>query len=156
MIFLNGTGDTLTATGGTETVMAWQGGNTITTGSGNDTIRYAGSNNVINAGSGSNVIADSGSNNTIVLPGANQGYDDIYGNLPDNGDKFDLRQALSGTSWNGDLSTIGNYVKLGVTGTSTTISVDASGAAGGATYAVAKLENIGAPSLSTLLARSIT
>ena len=42
LIFLGGTGDTLSATGGTETVLAYLGGNTIITGAGDDTIRFAG------------------------------------------------------------------------------------------------------------------
>jgi hypothetical protein len=35
MIFLGGTDDMLTATGGAETVQAYKGGNSITTGAGN-------------------------------------------------------------------------------------------------------------------------
>lgn len=156
MIFINGTNDTLTATGGTETVQAYQGNNKITTGAGNDTIRFAGSNNVINAGSGTNIIADSGSNNTIVLPGGNQGYDDIFGYTMSNGDKFDLRSALANTSWNHDLSTIGNFVKVAANGGGTMISINPTGQAGGGSYNVAMLESSGSVSLQTLLAHSIT
>ena len=157
MIFVGGTGDVVSATGGTETVMAFQGGNQITTGSGNDLIRYAGTNNVINAGSGQNVLQDSGSNSTIVLPGANQGNDNIYGWVLQNGDKLDLRQALSGTSWQqGDLASIGNFVKVASGSSGATISIDPTGTAGGSSYAVATLQGSGSVSLSTLLAHSIT
>jgi hypothetical protein len=156
MIFIAGTNDVLTATGGTETVQAYQGGNRITTGAGNDTIRFAGSNNVIDAGGGRNVLADSGSNNTIVLPGANQGFDDIYGYMMTNGDRFDLRSALADTSWNHDLGTIGNFVKVAASGGGTMIAIDPTGQAGGASYNVAMLESAGSVSLQTLLAHSIT
>src|SRR5262249_35032155 len=77
MIFIVGSGDTLAATGGNETIQAYQGGNSITSGTGDDTIRFAGTNNVIDAGGGANVLADSGTNNTLVLPGAGQGTDDV-------------------------------------------------------------------------------
>jgi hypothetical protein len=156
MIFIGGTGDTLTATGGTETVQAYQGGNTITTGAGNDTIRMAGSGNVIDAGGGSNQIDDSGGNNTIVLPGANQGYDDIYGYMMTNGDRFDMRAMLAGTGWNGSAATLADFVSVGQSGNSATISVDPSGTAGGASYLVATLESSGPVSLGTLLTHAIT
>jgi hypothetical protein len=156
MIFIGGTQDVLTATGGTETVQAYQGGNTITTGAGDDTIRFAGSNNVINAGGGNNDLMDSGNNDTIVLPGANQGYDDMFGYMMTNGDQFDLRSLLASTSWDGDASTIGNYVSVADVNNSAVISVDPTGVAGGASSVVATLESTGPIPLSTLLAHSIT
>jgi hypothetical protein len=156
MIFIGGTNDVVSATGGTETVQAYQGNNRITTGAGNDTIRFAGSNNVINAGSGQNLLADSGTNNTIVLPGANKGSDNIYGYVMTNGDRFDLRPLLATTNWKGDLASIGKFVKLGTSGGNAVISVDASGISGGATYAVATLQGSGPVSLNSLLAHSIT
>jgi Ca2+-binding RTX toxin-like protein len=156
MIFIGGTGDTLTATGGTETVQANLGGNTITTGAGNDTIRFGGSHNVINAGAGNNVLVDSGASNTIVLPAGGHGYDDIQGNVLNNGDRFDLRSMLAATSWKGGSASLAPFVKLTTSGSSAVISVDPTGALTGATYAVGKLEGSGALSLSTLLAHSIT
>jgi hypothetical protein len=156
MIFIGGTGDTLTATGGAETVQAYQGGNSITTGAGNDTIRIGGSGNTINAGAGNNQISDSGSNNTIVLPGANQGNDNIYGWVITNGDKFDLRALLATTGWNGNSDTIGDFVQVAMSGNNAIISVDPSGVAGGATYIAATLNASGKMSLSTLLAHAIT
>jgi hypothetical protein len=156
LIFIGGTGNVLTATGGTESVQAFQGGNTITTGAGNDKIYFSGSNNVVNAGAGNNTLYDSGTNNTIVLPGANQGYDDIYGYMMTNGDKFDLRGLLASTSWNGDVATIGKYVSVTPSGTGSVIKVDPSGVTGGATSTAATLEAAGPVSLTTLLAHSIT
>lgn len=156
MIFIGGMGDTLTATGGTETVQAFQGGNTITTGSGNDTLYFAGTNNTVDAGGGNNTLYDSGTNNTIVLPSANQGYDDIRGYLMTNGDKFDMHNLLASTSWNGDMSTIGDYVSVTQSGTSAVINVDPSGTQGGASYTIATLEGTGPVTLNTLLAHAIT
>jgi hypothetical protein len=156
MIFIGGTGNTLTATGGTETVKAFQGGNTITTGEGNDKIYYAGSGNVIDAGGGTNTLYDSGSNNTIVLPGADQGTDNIYGYMMSNGDKLDLRGLLGSTSWDGAANTLGNYLSVSQSGNNAVIHVDPSGVSGGASYVAATLEEAGAVSLSTLLSHSMT
>ena len=156
MIFIGGTGNRLTATGGTETVQAFHGGNTITTGGGNDQIYYSGSGNVIDAGSGNNTLYDSGSNNTIVLPGANQGTDNIYGYMMSNGDKLDLRGLLGSTSWDGSANTLGNYLSVSQSDNNAVINVDPSGVPGGASYVVATLEGAGAVSLSTLLSHSMT
>ena len=156
MIFIGGTGDTLTATGGTETVQAYQGGNSITTGAGDDTIRIAGSGNTIDGGAGNNMIGDSGSNNTIVLPGAGQGNDNIYGWVMQNGDKFDMRALLATTSWDGNTATLGNFVQVNMSSNNAIITVDPSGVAGGASYNVAILNTTGNLSLSTLLAHAIT
>jgi len=155
MIFIAGTGDTLIAVGGTETVQAYQGGNSITTGAGDDRILYGGWGNTIDAGGGNNVLEDSGNNSTIVLPGAGQGNDDIYGWVMQNGDQFDLRSLLAQTSWNGDGGSIGDFVKVNMAGADAIISVDPSGS-GGASYNVATLRDPGSMDLSSLLAHSIT
>jgi hypothetical protein len=156
MIFIAGTGDSLTATGGTQYVQAYQGGNSITTGAGDDTVRVAGSGNTTNAGAGFNHIEDSGSNNTLVLPGANQGYDDVFGWVAQNGDQFDLRSLLAATSWNGDGATIGDFVKVNMSGNDAVIAVDPSGGAGAGSADVAMFHSSGAMDLSTLLAHAIT
>ncbi|HUN40831.1 MAG TPA: type I secretion C-terminal target domain-containing protein [Acetobacteraceae bacterium] len=156
LIFIGGTGDTLTATGGNETVQAFQGSNTIATGSGDDAVYFAGSNNVVDAGGGSNTLYDSGSNNTIMLPAATQGSDTIYGYLMTNGDTFDMSKLLAGTSWNGDVSTIGDFVSLTDANNNAVISVDPSGTQGGSSYTVATLESTGPVTLGTLLAHAIT
>jgi serralysin len=154
MIFIGGTGDKLTATGGTETVQAYLGHNTITTGAGNDAVHFAGSGNVINAGAGNNMLFDSGSNNTVVLPAT--GYDDLYGYMLTNGAKFDLRSLLAHTSWQGDLASIGNFIKVATSGNCGMVSVDPSGTSGGASHLVATFESSGQMNLSTLLAHAIT
>ena len=148
MIFIAASGDTVTATGGTETVQAYQGGNSITTGDGDDTIRFAGSDNTIDAGAGNNQLEDSGSNNTIILPSAGQGYDNILGWVTQNGDTFDLRPALAQAGWNGDSSTIGNYVQVGSSGANAIVSIGGS--------AVATLNDAGGTDLSSFLSHAIT
>ena len=156
MIFIGGTDDTLNATGGTETVQAFQGGNTISTGAGDDAIYIAGSNNVVDAGSGDNTLYDSGTNSTIALPGANQGYDDIFGYVLQNGDLLDLRGLLGSTSWDGDSGTIGNYLSMTQAGNNAVINVNPSGTSGSASYVAATLEGAGPVSLDTLLAHATT
>jgi hypothetical protein len=154
MIFIGGTGDTITATGGTETVQAYLGHNTITTGAGNDAVHFAGSGNVIDAGAGNNILFDSGSNNTVVLPAT--GYDDLYGYMLTNGAKFDLRSLLADTSWQGDLTSVGNFIKVATSGNNGMVSVDPSGMSGDASHLVATFESSGQMNLSTLLAHAIT
>ena len=156
-IYIDGTGDVVSAIGGTETVMAFAGGNTITTGAGNDTIRIAGAGSVITAGDGTNEIDDSGSGNRIVLPAAGEGSDTIYGYILQNSDILDLRPLLKGTAWTGTASTVGNFVHVSSPdGANSIISVTPTGVTGGASYNVATLEGSGPISLSTLLAHSIT
>jgi len=154
MIFIGGTGDTITATGGTETVQAFAGGNTITTGAGNDSISFSGSGNTINAGAGSNTLQDSGSNNTIVMPGAGQGFDNVFGYVLQNGDTLDFRAALAETAWNGSSATLGNFLHVTTSGANAIISL--SYTSGGSGMQIAELEGAGQVTLSSLLTHSIT
>ena len=157
-IFVDGTGDVISAIGGTETVMAFLGGNTITTGAGNDTIRIVGSGNVVNAGAGVNHIDDSGSgtSNTIVLPLAGQGTDTIQGYVPQDHDMLDLRSLLAATKWTGSTATLGNFLHVGAPdGIDAVISVTPNGNFGGPSYNVATLVDSGPINLSTLLAHSL-
>lgn len=154
MIFLGGTGNTLTATGGNETVQAFQGHNTITTGAGNDTISFAGTGNTIAAGAGSNVLQDSGSNNTIVMPGASQGFDDIFGYVLKNGDVLDFRAALGQTSWNGTQATLGNFLHVTMSNNNAVISLSTT--SGGSAVQIAELQDSGSLNLSGLLAHAVT
>jgi serralysin len=154
MFFIGGSGDTITATGGTETVQAFEGTNSITTGAGNDTSSFGGTGNTINAGGGSNTLNDSGSDNTIVMPGAGQGFDNIFGYVLANGDTLDFRAALAETSWTGSASTLGNYLHIAESGANALISLSTT-SGGGATQ-IADLEGAGQMSLSGLLAHSLT
>ncbi len=150
MLFIGGTHDVATLTGGTETVQAYQGKNTITTGSGNDTIRVAGSGNVIDAGSGTNRIEDSGSGNILVMPG--KGRDDVYGYVIQNGDMIDFRVALKATAWNGQSATLANFLHVKMSGNDAIITVSAT--ASGAAVATMDLHDSGALSLTGLLAHA--
>lgn len=154
-IFGNGTGNTFTGGSGTDLIQAFAGGNTLKAGSGTETISFAGSNNTIFVGTGQNTINDSGSNNTIAFSGASGNPAQIYGYVLQNGDTFDFRALLAGTSWTGDSSTIGNFLKVGASAGDAVISIDPSGQAGGASSQVAVLHGSGPVSLSTLLAHSL-
>jgi hypothetical protein len=150
--FIGGTNDILTAIGGTESVMAFNGKNTITTGAGNDTIRIAGSGSVVDAGVGTNEIYDSGSNNQIVLPQAGHGFDNIFGYVLQNNDLLDLRPLLAGTQWNGTQALIGDYVNVTSSNdTDAVIKIDPSGKYGGTSYSVATLHDAGNVTLPVLL-----
>ncbi len=154
-LYTNGTDNTITGGSGSDKIQAFAGGNTLKAGSGSETISFAGSNNTIYAGSGSDTINDSGSSNTIVFGKAGPGVAEIYGYVLKNGDTLDLRITLANTGWTKDPATIGNFLKIGLSGSDAVISIDPSGAAGGATQ-LAVLHGAGAVSLSTLLAHSTT
>lgn len=154
MFFIGGTGDTVTATGGTETLQAFEGSNKITTGAGNDTISFGGTGNTINAGGGTNTLNDSGSANTIVMPGAGQGFDNIFGYVLQNSDLLDFCAALAATSWNGSQSVPGSFLQVTTSGANAIISLGTS--SGGAATQIADLEGAGQVTLATLLAHSIT
>jgi hypothetical protein len=155
MFFLTGSNDTLSATGGKETVQQYSGNaNTIQTGAGNDMISLTGTGNVADAGAGQNQIYDSGTANRIVLPAAGNGFDDIFGPVLLNGDTIDMRAMLQAAHWSGDQSVIGNYLHATSAndGQDTMISVTPNG--GGSSYSVADLHGVGAVTVAGLLAHS--
>jgi Ca2+-binding RTX toxin-like protein len=151
MLFIGGTHDVATLSGGAETVQAYQGNNSITTGAGNDTIRIAGSGNVIDAGSGSNRIEDSGSGNTLVMPG--KGLDDVFGYVLQQNDSIDLRAALKGTAWDGQQSTLARFLHVGMSGNDAVIKISAT--ASGAVIATMDLHDSGPLTLAGLLAHAM-
>jgi Ca2+-binding RTX toxin-like protein len=116
ILFIGGSNDTITASGGNYTITASGGNNTIAADGGNNVLTYSGANNQINAGSGSNTLFDNSSDSTIVLPPAGQGTDTINGDVFTNGDTLDLRPLLAGTQWNGDTSTLGNFLNTSLNG----------------------------------------
>ncbi|HUB10762.1 MAG TPA: type I secretion C-terminal target domain-containing protein [Acetobacteraceae bacterium] len=154
MLFVGGIGNTVTLSGGTDTVQAFQGNNTITASGGNDTIQIAGSGNVVSASGGNVTIDDSGANNTIALPGAGDGTDDIFGYVLQNGDTLDLRRALTSTSWDGSQGTLGNYLSVSTQDNNAVISLSPDGAGNGSV--IATLQGAGQVSLATLLQHAIT
>ena len=154
LLFIGGTGDTVTLSGGTDTVQAYQGDNAITATGGNDTIRISGSGNVVTASGGSATINDSGTGNTIVLPGTGGGTDDIYGYVLTNGDTLDLRSALAGTNWNGTEGTLGEYLSVSTHNNSAAISLSPNGSASGSV--IATLQGSGPVTMATLLQHAIT
>ena len=135
------------------TLLVSQGNATITTGAGDDTIRFAGTGNVINAGGGANVLYDSGSSSTIVIPAAGSGSDVMHGNVLQNGDVFDLRSLLSATDWNGNQSTLSQYLSVETSGGSTTLL--ATDTAHSTAHAVATFDGSGQVALSTILSHAI-
>ncbi|HTW73242.1 MAG TPA: type I secretion C-terminal target domain-containing protein [Acetobacteraceae bacterium] len=154
MLFIGGTGNTATLSGGTDTVQAFQGNNSIATTGGNDTIQISGSGNVVNASGGNVTIDDGGTGNTIVMPAAGNGNDDIFGYLLQNGDTLDLRAALASTTWNGSENTLGNYLSISSSNDNATISLSPTGTGPGS--AIATLQGSGPVTLATLLQHAIT
>jgi hypothetical protein len=85
-----------------------------------------------------------------------QRYDDIFGWVMQNRDTFDLRSAPVQTGWNGDPSTLGQFVQVSMTGNDAVISIDPAGTSGASGSALATLHDSGATDYSTLLAHAIT
>jgi hypothetical protein len=152
MLFIGGSFDTATLTGGVEGVSAFQGNNVITTGASNDSIRFGGSGNLIDAGGGTNHVEDSGSANTIVMPGPGAGFDDVFGYVLQNSDVLDFRAALGTTGWDGSQSTLGNFLHVTMSGNDAVIAMSAT--SGGAFSNVAMLHDSGNLDLAGLMAHS--
>ena len=79
--------------------------------------------NIVNAGDGITTVYGGAAFDTFVLPHAFKGFDTITGSHQYNVDKLDVRGALSSTAWDGNASTLGNYLKVTDSGGSTEIAV---------------------------------
>jgi hypothetical protein len=146
-----------TGYGGPDSIVAGGSGNVVYGGPGRDRITISGSGNWIDAGAGSDRIYENGSENAIVLNATGEGTDQMYGSVLVNGDKFDLRTALSDTSWQRDLSRLPDYITGASTngGVDTVISIVPQGA-GGASSALAVLHGVGAITADAFLSYAIT
>jgi hypothetical protein len=114
---------------------------------------FAGSFNLIVNQGGTDTLTDTGTNNTIVLPLAGQGQDTIHGSVLANGDIFDLRPALAATTWDQQLSDIGNYLSLGTSGSNALVEI--SSTSGGTPITAAVLVGQGAVSLSDFITHAL-
>jgi len=153
-ISVYGTGDTINGGAGTYTLIALKGGNTINTGAGNATIQLGGASNKVSLGTGNATINAGGSNNTFAFGAPGIGQTDIYGYILSQGATLDFRTLLAGTQWNGNASTVGNFLKVNTVGSSAVITVNASGLTGGAAYPVATLHGYAYLTLQALLTHS--
>jgi hypothetical protein len=148
-----GAGDNITVGAGNDTIQVTVGLATIRAGLGTDTIKFAGSSSdIINQG-GTDTLTDTGTDNTIVLPLAGQGQDTTNGSVLANGDTFDLRSALAGTTWDQQLSDLGNYLTLGTSGSNTLVQISVT--SGGTPITVAILDGQGSVSLSSFVAHAL-
>ena len=149
-----GTGTKITTGSGSDTINATVGSATISAGLGLNAITFAKSGNLIVNQGGTDTLTDKGTNNTIVLPTAGFGLDIINGPVLTNGDVFDLRTALSATSWNHSVGSVGNYLLLGTSGANATVSINPTGMSGGPASMVAILNGAGSVNLNTFLAHA--
>ena len=155
-LFIGGTGDVATLSGGNETVEAYMGNTTITTGGGGNTIEISGTGNVVNAGGGHNIITDTGSGNTLVMPDAGAGFDQIFAGVGSLSDAIDLRPLLVATSWNGSAGTLHDYFKVKMVGHGGSVALLARDTTTQAFHRVAVFADSGHQSLSSVLAHAIT
>ena len=146
---VGGTHDVILLGNGANLVSGTAGMAFIATGAGNDTITLGGSGSTVNAGGGANTITGGSGGNTFVLPAASQGFDRITGFTEINGDALNLRAALAATKWNGQASTLANYLKVTDSGGSATLSIAPTGS--GAATAITTLVGSGNLGLSDLI-----
>jgi hypothetical protein len=152
-ITATGAGDNITAGTGNDSINDTVGSATIKAGLGSNTIKFAGSgNDIVNQG-GTDTLTDNGTGNTIVVPLAGQGLDTINGSVLTNGDTFDLRSALAATSWDQQLSDLGDYLTLGSSGSNALVQISAT--SGGTPVTVAVLNGAGSVSLSSFLPHAL-
>ena len=143
----------ITTGSGNDVIQVTGGSATINPGLGINTIMFAGSGNIIVNQGGTDTLTDTGTNNTIVLPLAGQGLDTIHGSVLSNGDTFDLRAALAATTWDQQLSDIGNYLTLGTSGSNTLVQISVTDDGTPITDAV--LVGQGAVSLSSFVSHAL-
>ena len=87
------------------------------------------------------------------MPLAGQGLDIINGSVLANGDFFDLRSALAATTWDQQLSDLGDYLTLGTSGSNALVQISAT--FGGTPITVAVLNGQGSVSLSSFVAHAL-
>ena len=69
-----------------------------------------------------------------------------------NGDTFDLRAALAATTWDQQMSDLGNYLSLGTSGSNTLVEISVT--SGGSPLTVAVLNGAGSVSLSSFVSHA--
>ncbi len=127
----------------------------IVSASGNHAVFISGSADTATLAGGTNTITDTGSGNTYVLPAAGQGYDTFAGNILNiAGDMLDLQPALAATGWNGQASTLAQYLSVADSSQGAVLAIAPT--AGAAAVAVASINGATTASLSTLLTHAIT
>jgi hypothetical protein len=152
-IAATGTGDSITTGSGNDTITVTAGSAVIKAGLGTNSIKFAGSNNdIINQG-GTDTLTDNGTNNTIAVPFAGQGLDTINGSVLSNGDTFDLRSALAATTWDQQLSDLGNYLSLGTSGSNALVQLSVT--SGGTPITIAVLNGQGSVSLGSFVTHAL-
>ena len=125
VVTLGGSFDHVVLGNGNDTVSVGGGMSFIAVGSGNDAISVGGNADVVQLGTGSAEVTAMGSRNSFVVPKLFGGDAVIEGFGLTNGDRLDLRPVLSGTSWNGSMSKLGDYVSVQRDGGSTLVSLPA-------------------------------
>jgi hypothetical protein len=152
-VLATGAGDNITTGGGNDSIQVTAGSATIKAGLGINTIKFAGSSNdVINQG-GTDTLTDTGTNNTIVVPLAGQGLDTTNGSVLANGDTFDLRSALAATTWDQQLSDLGDYLSLGTSGSNTLVQLSVT--SDGTPITIAVLNGQGSVTLSSFVSHAL-
>lgn len=151
----NGDGDTITLGSGGTLLTAGGSTNRITTGSGYASITITGQHDTIDATRGEVVLTERGSHNTIVLAAPGGIATQISGDTIGLSDTFDLRTALTATTWNGQSSTLANYLQIRLVGVQSVISIDADGTGPGTAADIAVLQNTANLTYAGLLAQAI-
>lgn len=142
IVFLGGSGNSVTVGAGNSTIQGGIGQDTVTAGAGNSSISVTGYNNVLQAGAGNSTLNGGSGNDTFVLNAVGKGTDTINGFSTTNSDVIDLTKALGGLGIKADLSNLGSYLTAKTSGGNTTLMVDTAGRHGGTVQAVAVLEGV--------------
>jgi Ca2+-binding RTX toxin-like protein len=125
--------------GGCSVKLSGTGQDVVKTGNGNDVICLSGGGNVVDAGAAFtfNSIFGAPGADTFVLAPVGSGFDKIYNFNLFSGDQLDLRNVLSGTHWDGQLSDLSHFLKTEIVNGSTLLECGTS--AGGGAIEIAEL-----------------
>jgi len=145
-----------TGGGGTAnlTLNGGSGADVLVGGAGNDSLIGQGGNDVLSGAAGNDTLAGGPGADRFDFNSASEGTDSVMDFKRIDGDKLDIRDVLVG--YNPGTSNLNEFVQFALSGGNTTVSVDANGAAGGASFTpLATLQGVTDLLLSDLLASNV-
>jgi hypothetical protein len=121
---------------------------------GNQMLLISGSGNTVALSGGTDTITDTGGSNRYVLPAAGNGSAIFTTNILTANDTLDLTTALAATDWNGDPTTLPNYLK--VTNTAQGAQLAISATSNGSLVVIASINGATTANLTSVLAHAVT
>jgi hypothetical protein len=146
-------GSTITIAANTPDATVTQSQVSVVATAGSHMVYIGGWGNTVSLSGGTDTITENGSGSTYVLPAAGHGTNTFTDDILNLGDTLDLRPALAATNWNGNASTLSQYLQVTDSSQGATLAVSAT--AYGSATAIATIDGANT-NLSGLLAHALT